>query len=559
MTSYQNMLIALALCVLMSFGAQAAVVEHTFHVGNKIVNRLCEERTIVAVNNKFPGPFIKVHEGDTVIVHVVNSSPYNITIHWHGVFQLLTPWADGPSYITQCPISPGHSYTYKFKIVDQEGTLWWHAHVSWLRATVYGGLIIHPRLGRSYPFPKPHKEVPILLGEWWNANVVDVESVGLALGVPPNNSDAFTINARPGDLYPCSKKHTYKLKVVQGETYLLRIVNAALNNQLFFSVAGHSLTVVAADAGYTKPYKTDVLVLAPGHTTDVLLVADAPPARYYMAARAYISAVVPSFDNTITTGIIEYEGASSKSTPTLPPLPAFNDTPTAHKFYTSLKSLEPHKVPLTVDESMFVTVGLGFYDCLANGTCKIAASMNNASFEFPSKTSLLQAHFDGAAAGIYTADFPDTPPTVFDYTNQTRTLNPGPLIVTERVTKVKRVKFGATVEMVLQNTALVGIENHPIHLHGFNFYVLAQGFGNYNTKEGWRKFNLVDPQVRNTIAVPTGGWAVIRFVANNPGIWLMHCHLDVHLGWGLSMAFEVEDGPTIESKLPPPPVDLPRC
>ncbi|KAK1271268.1 Laccase-24 [Acorus gramineus] len=444
MTSYQNMLIAFALCILMSFGAQAAVVEHTFNVGNKTVNRLCEERTIVAVNNKFPG-------------------------------------------------------------------------------------------------------------EWWNANVVDVENEGLASGRPPNNSDAFTINARPGDLYPCSKQHTYKLKVVQGETYLLRIINAALNNQLFFSVAGHSLTVVAADAGYTKPYKTDVLVLAPGHTADVLLVADAPPARYYMAARAYISAVVPNFPRTTTTGIIEYEGASSKSTPTFPPLPAFNDTPTAHKFYTSLTSLKPHEVPLTVDESMFVTVGLGLYQS------KLAASMNNVSFEFPSKTSLLQAHFAGAAAGIYTADFPDTPPKVFDYTNETGTLNAGPLVATERVTTVKRVRFGATVEMVLQNTALVGIENHPIHLHGFNFFVLAQGFGNYNTKEDWKKFNLIDPQVRNTIAVPTGGWAVIRFVTNNPGVWLVHCHLDVHLPWGLAMAFEVEDGPTIESKLPPPPVDLPRC
>lgn len=67
--------------------------------------------------------------------------------------------------MTQCPIRPGNSYTYRFKIVGQEGTLWWHAHVSFLRATVYGALIILPRAGtKAYPFPKPYGEVPILLG-----------------------------------------------------------------------------------------------------------------------------------------------------------------------------------------------------------------------------------------------------------------------------------------------------------------------------------------------------------------------------------------------------------
>lgn len=77
---------------------------------------------------------------------------------------MRTPWADGPEYVTQCPIQPGGSYTYRFTIENQEGTLWWHAHSRWLRATVYGALIIYPKLGSSYPFPLPHHEVPILLG-----------------------------------------------------------------------------------------------------------------------------------------------------------------------------------------------------------------------------------------------------------------------------------------------------------------------------------------------------------------------------------------------------------
>jgi FtsP/CotA-like multicopper oxidase with cupredoxin domain len=82
----------------------------------------------------------------------------------HGVFQLMTPWADGPSLVSQCPIQPSGSYTYRFSVPGQEGTLWWHAHSSFLRATVYGAFIVRPRAGNSYPFPAPDQEVPIVLG-----------------------------------------------------------------------------------------------------------------------------------------------------------------------------------------------------------------------------------------------------------------------------------------------------------------------------------------------------------------------------------------------------------
>ncbi|KAI8010986.1 Laccase-7 [Camellia lanceoleosa] len=81
-------------------------------------------------------------------------------------FELMSAWADGPEYATQCPIRPSSGYTYKFNITGQEGTLWWHAHSKWLRATVYGALIIRPRAGHSYPFPKPYREFPILLGAY---------------------------------------------------------------------------------------------------------------------------------------------------------------------------------------------------------------------------------------------------------------------------------------------------------------------------------------------------------------------------------------------------------
>ena len=86
----------------------------------------------------------------------------------HGFRMLRNPWADGPSYVTQCPIQPGGSYTYRFTIQNQEGTLWWHAHTGFLRATVYGAFIIYPKMGSPYPFSMPTREFPILLGNLQN-------------------------------------------------------------------------------------------------------------------------------------------------------------------------------------------------------------------------------------------------------------------------------------------------------------------------------------------------------------------------------------------------------
>jgi laccase len=132
------------------------------------VTRLCREHSIMTVNGQFPGPPVEVSEGDSLIVRVINRGGYNVTVHWHGVRQMRTGWSDGPEYVTQCPIRPGQSYTYRFTVAGQEGTLWWHAHSSWLRATVHGALIIRPRAGvTAYPFNSgkpPAAEIPILLG-----------------------------------------------------------------------------------------------------------------------------------------------------------------------------------------------------------------------------------------------------------------------------------------------------------------------------------------------------------------------------------------------------------
>lgn len=129
------------------------------------VTKLCNTMDIVTVNGMYPGPVLYAQEDDRVAVKVINESPYNITVHWHGVRQKFSCWYDGPSYITQCPIQPGKTFTYKFTMVKQKGTLLWHAHTSWLRGTVYGAIVAYPKTRVPYPFKPPYEEHIIILGK----------------------------------------------------------------------------------------------------------------------------------------------------------------------------------------------------------------------------------------------------------------------------------------------------------------------------------------------------------------------------------------------------------
>ncbi|KAI3732804.1 hypothetical protein L1987_64013 [Smallanthus sonchifolius] len=126
-------------------------------------------------------------------------------------------------------------------------------------------------------------------------------------------------------------------------------------------------------------------------------------------------------------------------------------------------------------------------------------------------------------------------------------------------TKVVALPYKTIVELVMQGTSIFGVENHPLHLHGFNFYVVGQGTGNFNATTDPLTFNLVDPVERNTVGVPSGGWVAVRFLADNPGVWFMHCDIEIHLSWGLRMAWAVMDGKLPNQKLPPPLSDLPKC
>nr|QCZ35221.1 laccase 54 [Salvia miltiorrhiza] len=286
---------------------------------------------------------------------------------------------------------------------------------------------------------------------------------------------------------------------------------------MFFKIANHELTVVGADGAYTKPLTTDYVAIPPGQTLDLLLEANQPPSHYYMATRMYTSGATVHSPTTPTTVIIEYVGNyTPPPSPLLPSFPDVGDSAAVNNFINRLRSLgNDVDVPKKVEEFLFYTLSMNLMPCLKS-TCSesttLLASVNNVSLVLP-RQDILQAYYRGIN-GVYTEDFPDFPHLSYDFTGVV-------------IPKKRRVE--------LRNS------------------------GNYNRIRDLANYNLVDPPLMQTIAVPKSGWTAIRFKANNPGVWYLHCHIERHITWGMGMVFIVKDGERRHEKMLPPPPDMPRC
>lgn len=116
--------------------------------------------------------------------------------------------------------------------------------------------------------------------------------------------------------------------------------------------------------------------------------------------------------------------------------------------------------------------------------------MNNISFELHSEmTSLLETHYYNIIDMDVLRELPDRPPRASNYTD--RSLIPeGPkeaqLEQTSKATVARWLRCGTTVEVVFQSTALLQTDAHPMHLHGYDMFLVAQGLGSMTLRRTLR-------------------------------------------------------------------------
>uniref|UniRef100_A0A5B6Z4W3 L-ascorbate oxidase n=1 Tax=Davidia involucrata TaxID=16924 RepID=A0A5B6Z4W3_DAVIN len=537
-------LLAVLVLGLFLLSAEARIRRYKWEVKYQYKAPDCFQKLVIAINGRTPGPTILAQQNDTVIVELKNSLlTENVAIHWHGIRQIGTPWFDGTEGVTQCPILPGETFEYRF-VVDRPGTYLYHAHYGMQReAGLYGSIRVSLRDGESEPFSYDYDR-SIILNDWYH-NSTYVQATGLSsipfqwVGEPQSlliqGKGRFNCSLPGIEAGVCNASFSecspYVLTVIPGKTYRLRISSLTSLSALSFEIEGHNMTVVEADGHYVEPFDIKNLFIYSGETYSVLIKADQDPSRNYWA-----SSKVVSRNSTTPNGLAilnYYPNHPRKSPPTISPTgPIWNDTESRMAQSLKIKAQQGsmyHPPPPTSDrEIVFLNT-----QNEVNGYRRW--SVNNVSFNLPHTPYLI------ALKENLTDQFDQNPPpNGYDSTNYDIYSDPK----NDNATisdSIYRLQFNTTVDIILQNANTMNPKNsetHPWHLHGHDFWVLGYGFGKFNRSKDPKNYNLVNPIMKNTVAVHPYGWTALRFRADNPGVWAFHCHIEAHFYMGMGVVFE---------------------
>ncbi|XP_057812992.1 L-ascorbate oxidase-like [Cryptomeria japonica] len=102
-------------------------------------------------------------------------------------------------------------------------------------------------------------------------------------------------------------------------------------------------------------------------------------------------------------------------------------------------------------------------------------------------------------------------------------------------------ELNSVVDVILQNVNTLNVNNseiHPWHMHRHDFWILGHAEGVFDPVKDPQNYNMVNPPLRNAVAVYPYEWTAICFKADNPGVWAFHCHVEAHFFMGMGVIFE---------------------
>ncbi|KAG6334761.1 hypothetical protein ID866_4327 [Astraeus odoratus] len=478
-------------------------------IANKVVSPDGFNRSAILAGGTFPGPLIQAQKGDTFNINVINSlndTSMNTTtsVHWHGIFQHRTNWADGADSVTQCPIPPNKSFLYAFNVPDQAGTYWYHSHVSAQYCDgLRGGLVIYDPedpLGNMYDVDD--ESTVIVLSDWYHKPSPQVLSA-------PFTPDATLINGlgrySGGPATPLAV-----INVEQGKRYRFRIIAAACEPGYNFTIDGHQMTIIETDGIEIEPVVVDSLAIFPGQRYSVVVSADKPVDNYWIRALPD-NPSDSTFDGGLNSAILRYSGA-----------PIQDPTTTQGPYLLSFDESALH--PLS--------------DAGAPGVPEVGKADVNINLE------ILLPSTDYTVNGVSWAGQEELPillQILSGAGNASQLLPKG---------SVYELPHNRVIEISMPATDLTagGATGapHPMHLHGHSFDVIRVA--------GNSTYNFVNPVRRDTVSTGTqanNDNVTIRFRTNNPGPWFLHCHKNWHLRAGLGVVMAESIKNTAAEEKPP--------
>ena len=214
-----------------------------------------------------PGPLIRAHKGDRVIVHFTNHLPQPTTVHWHGIRVPIE--MDGVPEVSQPAVQTGGTFTYDF-VVPDAGLYWYHPHVmsaAQVGFGLYGALLVDD----------PAEQVGVA-----DETVIVLSDIGInergVLDPPDSGGSTGMAFGREGGYVLVNGKVRPRLVVRSGAPERWRIVNAAKSRFFQMDLDGQTFTRIGGDGGLlAHPVTLDSLVIAPGERADVIVAPKLKP------------------------------------------------------------------------------------------------------------------------------------------------------------------------------------------------------------------------------------------------------------------------------------------
>ena len=521
------------------------VVHYDLYVKDTLVNFSGKEKRAIAVNGQIPMPTLTFTEGDIAEIVVHNQLKESTSLHWHGLY--LPNKEDGVPYLTQMPIEPGETFTYRFPII-QNGTHWYHSHSGMQEQIgMYGSLILKKKADDK-TFRKgidDLPQVPVILSEWTDLNPKNVHRL------LHNASDYFAIKKGTTQSYAeAIRAGHFKTKLTNewkrmlamdvsdvyydkflingqnesqltqfkgGDKVRLRISNGGASSYFWLNYAGGKMNVVANDGNDVEPIEVDRLIIGVSETYDVVVTIPAENTSYELLA-------TPE-DRTKSTSLYIGQGIKQLVSP-MPKLKYFEGMKMMNDMMNMNGTMNDMGMDMSLQKMDMNTVMYpeSAPDFSKGGEQESVMKMDHSNHSMNS--DIVTLNYSMLKSPTKTTLDKNAPVREirFELTgNMNRYVWSMDNKVLSEVDKIL-IKKGEIVRITLYNNSMM---RHPMHLHGHDFRVL-NGQGEYSP-------------LKNVLDIMPMETDVIEFAANADGDWFFHCHILYHMMSGMNRVFSYEN------------------
>ncbi|KAF4548440.1 Multicopper oxidase-like protein 5 [Elsinoe fawcettii] len=540
-------------------------------------------REAILTNGSMPGPQLVVNQGDTVEFLVHNYLDEETAVHFHGITQKKTPWADGVPGVSQPLIKPGASYLYKW-VADEAGVYFYHSHNrGQIMDGLYGAIIVHAPQSADRPFhyvsyepsdwipmrKAEKKVVPMMVSDWSQMTFKQFYETEQQANIDFTCVDAILINGAGSQ---------YCLDRASLDTFTNPLVVPVLK------AAGYD--------GITAKGCVPPVQLFQGNYT--LHLDNLPETAYDkcvggVGGKGNFTVDVHSGEKWAALTFINPGG--------LYPLRVSIDNHPLHVYAVDSQYTYPQVVDqITVNNGNRISVFVKLDQEVGSYTIRVANDLlgqvlggfgqlvyNGVREPVEDAKAMIDyagrpldpaiRRFDQAVARPYP---PKPPATKADrtrkflirklpqpygayqwtlsghegYNHSSEALDPPMLFrrpnTIEESELVLKTQSGEWVDLIFEIEGPFA-QGHPLHKHGNKAYIIGSGKGSFPWKDVAEAekhlppgtFNWIDPPLRDSFDTLEGvgynTWLALRYKVDAPGAWLMHCHVQSHLTGGMGI------------------------